>query len=82
MINKGLLISDAWSMHPELPCLASRNSSRDPLAVKDFGRTRPVKYDLPNSRREQRCRSSFEASSACRADFLGPACEAITAEFP
>ena len=82
MINKGLLISDAWSMHPELPCLASGNSSRDPLAVKDFGRTRRVKHDPSNSRREQRGRSSFEASSACRADFLRPACQVITAEFP
>ncbi len=54
MINKGLLISDAWSMHPELPCLASANSSRDPLAVKDFGRTREAKHDPSNSRREQR----------------------------
>jgi hypothetical protein len=82
MINIGLLISDAWSMHPELPCLASRNSSRDPLAVKDFGRTRRVKHDPSNSRTEQRCRSSFEASSVCRADFLRPACQVITAEFP
>ena len=36
-----------------------------PFAVKDFGPTRRVKHDPSDSCTEQRCRSSFEASSAC-----------------